>query len=189
MSPSRTPEIGPVIQRHRKAQGLTLERIADLSGVSKSMLSQIERGQANPTFAVLWSLTRALGIDFTDLIDGAESGDTDDPIEVVSRLGTPEVRSSDGLCRLRIFSPPHLAGVTEWYEVLIEPAGVLDSAPHSPGAFEHLTVFDGALEVTSATATRPVAAGETARYPADTDHRITNPSDRRARGLLVVLFK
>ncbi len=189
MPPSRTPEIGPVIQRHRKAQGLTLEQIADLSGVSKSMLSQIERGQANPTFAVLWSLTRALGIDFTDLIDGAATAAADDAIEVVSRLGTPEMQSSDGLCRLRIFSPPHLAGVTEWYEILIEPSGALDSAPHAPGAYEHLTVFDGTLDVTSAAATRPVAAGETARYPADADHRIANSSDKPARGLLVVLFR
>ena len=55
MSSTSTPQIGPVLQRHRKMAGLTLEQLAEKSGVSKSMLSQIERGQANPTFAVLWS--------------------------------------------------------------------------------------------------------------------------------------
>lgn len=53
MSINDTPQIGPVIQRERKARHLTLEQLASRSGVSKSMLSQIERSEANPTFAVL----------------------------------------------------------------------------------------------------------------------------------------
>lgn len=189
MPSSATPEIGPVIQRHRKARGWTLEQIADLSGVSKSMLSQIERGQANPTFAVLWSLTRALGIDFADLVDDAGPSEPGDIIEITGHQATPSMQSADGLCRLRIFSPPHLAGVSEWYEIEIDPGGALDSTPHAPGAFEHLTVYDGKLEVTSAAASRVVGSGETARYPADTEHRIANTSNEMARALLVVLFR
>ena len=56
----RTPRIGPAIQKERKLRKLTLEQLSVQSGVSKSMLSQIERGEANPTFAVVWSLTQAL---------------------------------------------------------------------------------------------------------------------------------
>ncbi len=55
----RNSDIGPIIQRERKARHLTLERLAALSGVSRSMLSQIERGESNPIFAVLWGLTQA----------------------------------------------------------------------------------------------------------------------------------
>ena len=51
------PQIGPVIQKARKARHLTLEQLSRLSGVSRSMLSQIERSETNPTFAVVWSLT------------------------------------------------------------------------------------------------------------------------------------
>ena len=53
------PLLGPQIQQLRKRRRLTLEQLASLSGVSRSMLSQIERSQANPTFATLWNLTRA----------------------------------------------------------------------------------------------------------------------------------
>ena len=107
MDETGAPQIGPTLRRHRKSRGLTLEDLAELSGVSKSMLSQIERGQANPTLAVLWSLTRALKLDFADLLEGAGARHLDDEaIEVTSDAHTPQIRSADGLCRLRILSPP-----------------------------------------------------------------------------------
>lgn len=183
-----TPQIGPVIQHHRKQRGLTLEQLASLSGVSKSMLSQIERGQANPTFGVLWNLTRALKIEFTDLL-GASGPADKAAIERVSAADTPEIKSADGLCRLRILSPPAMAGDTEWYEVEIEPGASLDSDPHAHGAMEHFTALTAGFEVVSAAASLVLRSGETARYRADVAHRIVNTSSRRARGLLVVLYR
>ena len=119
-------------------------------------------------------LTQALGIDLTALVEGAGDGEDTATIEIVSRNVTPEMASSDGSCRLKVFSPPHMAGVTEWYELTIQPGGSLDSAAHSAGAFEHLTVREGSLSVSSGSATQTVDAGETARYPADISHRIAN---------------
>ena len=57
------PAIGPRLQAQRKARSLTLAELAEVSGVSRSMLSEIERGNANPTYGTLWHLTRALGLD------------------------------------------------------------------------------------------------------------------------------
>ena len=182
-----TPQIGPLIKRQRKDRNLTLEQLAAISGVSKSMLSQIERGQANPTFAVVWSLTKALKIEFTDLLDGETQPTGNSPVEVQSSAQTPEIKSNDQSCRLRILSPPQLAGTTEWYEVEIDPNGVLDSAPHARGAFEHFTALTPGFEVTSGGTTRVLQAGETARYKADIAHSIANRADSIARGLLVLL--
>lgn len=189
MEQINAPQIGPIIQRTRKTHGLTLEQLASISGVSKSMLSQIERGQANPTFAVLWGLTRALKIEFADLLDGGAAPVDDNTIELVPVGHTPEIRSADGLCRLRILSPPQLAGQTEWYDVEIAPSGSLDSAAHAPGAFEHFTAWTAGLEIGSGDAVRSLKAGETARYPADIPHRITNRSAKAAKGLLIVLYR
>jgi XRE family transcriptional regulator, regulator of sulfur utilization len=190
MEQINAPQIGPVIQRQRKSRNLTLEQLAALSGVSKSMLSQIERGQANPTFAVLWSLTRALKIEISDLVEGgsAPTGD-DSEVELVSAANTPEIRNADGSCRLRILSPPQFAGETEWYELEIAPAGRLESAAHARGAFEHFTALTPGFEVTSGNSTKTLKAGETARYAADVPHRITNTSKRPAKGLLIVLYR
>src|SRR5690349_18284632 len=103
MAMADAPEIGPLIQRERKARHLTLERLAALSGVSRSMLSQIERGESNPTFAVLWGLTQALKIDLGELIAG-EATQPASPIDVVSVALTPEIKSPEGHWRLRILS-------------------------------------------------------------------------------------
>jgi transcriptional regulator with XRE-family HTH domain len=188
MGKINTPQLGPLIQRQRKSRSLTLEQLASLSGVSKSMLSQIERGQANPTFAVVWSLTKALKIEFADLLEGGTAGLEDSSVDIQTSAQTPEIKSDDGLCRLRILSTPRLAGTTEWYDVEIDPNGVLDSAPHASGAFEHFTAYTAGFEVTSGGTTKPLNSGDTARYPADVPHRIANTSDQVARGLLILLY-
>ncbi len=183
------PQIGEVVKGWRKSRGLTLERLAGLSGVSKSMLSQIERGEANPTFAVLWGLTRALEIEFADLIGKKSTSSKDVAIEVVSAANTPEISGGEGRCRLRILSPPKLAGEIEWYDIEIDPGGILDSTPHPQGTSEHFTALTDGLTVTSGSDTRRLKAGESARYRADVPHRIANVARRKARGLMVVLYR
>ena len=57
------------LKRARQAQGLSLDAVAKLSGVSRSMVSQIERGESSPTISTLWNLTRALQVDVAGLLD------------------------------------------------------------------------------------------------------------------------
>jgi transcriptional regulator with XRE-family HTH domain len=185
---SDAPEIGPVIQRERKARHLTLERLASLSGVSRSMLSQIERGESNPTFAVLWGLTQALKIDLADLIAGGVAHRQANPVEVVTVSLTPEIRSPDGKWRLRILSPPAMAGRVEWYDVEIAPGGSLESSPHAAGTFEHLTAQTDGLTVENTLGRQSLAPGETARYRADVEHAISNRGKDLARALMVVVY-
>ena len=181
------PEIGGRIKATRQERSLTLDQVSVKSGVSKSMLSQIERGQANPTFATLWNLTRALGISIEDLLGGDSTGEQpDSTVELISANFTPTITSADGKCRLRILSPLQTAAVTEWYEVTVKPGGVLDSEPHTPGTIEHLTVVSGALRVTSGGEDFKVRESETARYAADVEHTIANGGRKPARAFLVV---
>jgi len=182
------PEIGPGLQAARKARRLTLEQLAQMSGVSRSMLSQIERGEANPTFAVLWNLTQALGIEFSELIAGS-SVLHKPAIAVMSAEQTPEIVSGNGACRLRILSPMQTAGESEWYAVEMAAGGTLASAPHSAGAVEHFTALSGEFSVVSGSEERTVAAGETARYPADVNHAIANVSGEVGHGILVLLYR
>jgi XRE family transcriptional regulator, regulator of sulfur utilization len=182
------PEIGPAVRQTRSSRNLTLDQLARASGVSKSMLSQIERGQANPTFAVLWSITRALGIEIADLTSNEQTFDYKSIIALTRHIGVPQTRSEDGLCKLSILNPPQMAGQLEWYDITLEPGGVLDSPAHARGAFEHLSTIEGSLEVTSGLDTQVLNQGEIARYPADIPHRIANVSSARARGVLVLIY-
>lgn len=184
--PDGSPQIGPFIQQLRKRMGLTLDALANHSGVSRSMLSQIERGQANPTLATVWALASALDIDVSELIGGG-GGDQRIRIEIASPSFTPEIRTSDGLCVLRILSPADRADSLEWYEIRFAPGGALVSAPHARGMREHLTVLEGEVTVVSGGERERVATGATARYPADVRHEIVNETMGSARALLVVV--
>jgi transcriptional regulator with XRE-family HTH domain len=186
MEKNTPPQIGPRIQDIRKQKGFTLEQLASHSGVSRSMLSQIERGQANPTFATLWSLTQALGLEISDLT-GNVSEVLHQAIEVMMPNFTPEIKSEDGLCDLKILSPTDQVGRVEWYEIVIEAGGKLISEPHTNGSMEHLTALNGSFEVTSGKSVSEVPTGGTARYASDVNHIIANPGQETARGILVVV--
>ncbi len=186
----RPPELGRRLLALRKDRRLTLDRLAAASGVSKSMLSQIERGRVNPTVATLWNLTQALGIDIGELLGTATgTGATAGPsLEHLPAHATPTIASADGRCALRILNPPREALSIEWYEMTVEPGGALRSEPHAPGAREHLTVLQGALVVEVEGSRTALTAGETLRYAADRPHAIVNTQEAPARALLVVEF-
>jgi transcriptional regulator with XRE-family HTH domain len=123
----------------REQQALSLDELSRRAGVSKSMLSQIERAQANPTVAVVWRLANALGVPLTDLLQ-----DSDVPalpaITTVARHATPTLRGADnGLASLRILGPVDLAGQFEWYELQMQTrrdAGQPGPRPRLAGAPE-----------------------------------------------------
>ena len=170
------------LKNTRTERGLSLDAISRLSGVSRSMVSQIERGESSPTVATLWNLTQALGVDFAGLIDAQ----TERPaISFLSSEDTPTIAKQAEGVTIRILSPPEETGRHEVYELSFQAGGSLDSAPHSAGTREHLTVFDGTLTVTSGDAEQSLSAGDTARYSADQPHAIRS-GKRPARAFLVV---
>lgn len=179
------PRIGAVLHDIRMAQKLSLDQVAASSGVSKSMLSQIERDLTNPTFATLWRLANALGVTIEDLIRGTNR---DRGIEVVAPQSVPSLSSADNRCLVRILSPMELTGRYEWYEMRFGPHGELVSEPHEPGTVEHLTVVEGRLGVESAGHCQELARGSTAQYRADQPHAIRNLTARNARAFVVVTF-
>lgn len=172
------------LREARRGRGLSLEALAEISGVSRSMLSAIERGESSPTVASLWNLTQALKTDFSGLLDEpAEGGGA--ILEVV-RAGQAPVILSRGIgCRIKILSPPGDVGAAEVYDIAFQPGGALESEPHRPGAVEHLTVLEGAIQVEAAGASESAEAGDTLRYRVDGPHAI-RAAGGAARALLIV---
>lgn len=181
------PEVGATLQRLRLARGLTLEDLSRIAGVSKSMLSQIEREKANPTIAITWRLANALGVGIGELL---ASGTREvEAIRVVEAHETPTLPGHHAGYSLRILGPMELAGKYEWYELTLAPGGELASQAHDPGTNEHLTVLQGTLEVETGGAVRKIKSGGTARYPADQDHALRNAGKTEAKALLVVVHR
>ncbi len=180
------PRVGDRLAQLRQAKGLSLDELSRQAGVSKSMLSQIERALANPTVAVVWRLANALGVEMGSLL-GDQPRLAAPAIAVVHAHGTPSLRSPDGLCELHILGPIELAGNFEWYTLTIQPGGVLESTAHEHGTREHLTVLTGSLEVITGGEQQRLKQGETARYAVDRIHSIRNPTKSTATAILIVM--
>lgn len=158
------------LKQARRDKDLSLEAVARLSGVSRSMLSQIERGESNPTISTLWNLTRALQVDFAGLLDEPRNTDT---IDVLRDSSVPLFDQVGKGCHIRILSPPEEAGGHEVYDIRLAEEGHLNSQPHGKGTREQLTVLEGSVHVVSGEAADELSVGDTARYAGDVPHAIS----------------
>jgi transcriptional regulator with XRE-family HTH domain len=182
------PPIGPKLRQYRLKENMTLADLQDLTGISKSMLSQIERGSVNPTFARVWRLTRSLGIGVGELLGEVKSG-LDGPhiYEHRKSYSTPAITSADGLCITRILSPIRQPLPVEWYEMVLKPGGSLRANAHGNGSWEHQTVIEGRVIIEIGDNEVLLEQGDTLRYSAEQPHGIRNAGDTEARVMLVVV--
>ncbi|WGS51941.1 XRE family transcriptional regulator [Paraburkholderia sp. D15] len=178
------PRVGEQIQRLRAERRMTLDDLSRAAGVSKSMLSEIERDKANPTIAVAWRLTNALGVSLDSLFAPQK---TPEAIAVSGPHEIPTLSGHDAKYQLRVWGPIELAGKFEWYELTLQPGGALVSNAHEPGTREHLTVLHGTIEIDAAGTTKRLKSADTARYVADEPHAIRNAGKGEAKALLVVI--
>lgn len=169
----------------RKKKGWTLEQLASLSGVSRSMLSQIERGAANPTLGVAFRIAQAFGLSLGELVDQP----TGPRIDVVRSEDQSTLFREDEHCRIRTLSPLHLEKDVEFYEVRFPIGGTLASRPHFEGAREFVTVQAGEIEIRSGEDQQDLAVGDSAHYPADVEHTIRNRGGSEAVVFLVVIYE
>lgn len=181
-----TPSLGKTIQRLRKAYNMSLGDLSEQSGVAKSIISQIERNETNPTLSTVYRLSKALDTTIDEVLrtEGA-------PIflEHQSKSGVPILESQDGLCRLAIAGPLNLVEQVQWYDFHAKPKGVLDSDPHPPGTVEHLYVLAGEIEVTSGEEMKRARTGETLRFRGDLPHRIVNAGEGEAHATMVLVLR
>ena len=186
-TPQSPPEVGATLQKMRLARGLTLDDLSRAAGVSKSMLSQIEREKANPTIAITWRLANALGVGIGELL--ASETKQAEAIHVLEAHELPTLPGDHAGYVLRILGPMELAGKFEWYELTLAANGALASNAHDPGTSEHLTMLQGTMELEVDGETRKLKTGATARYQADRKHSIRNPGKSEARALMVVTHR
>ena len=173
------------IRQLRKRQNWTLEQLAASSGVSRSMLSQVERGSANPTLSVAFRIAQAFGISLGDLVDGAMA---EPRMDVIRKTDKQFVFRNDEDCKIRTLSPLNLEKDVEFYEVTLHPQSTLESAAHFQGTREFLTVQSGSIEVQSGDVSVVLGKGDSVQYAADVDHSIKNIGKRDAVLFLVDIY-
>ncbi len=180
------PELGKTIQRLRKAYNMSLGDLSEQSGVAKSIISQIERNETNPTIGTISRLSGALNTTIDEVLKA--QGD-DAFLEVAGRTATPVLTSEDGLCTMRIIGWLNVVQYVQWYDFHAKPGGVLESEAHQTGCVEHLSVLKGTLTVTVDGESREITEGQTVRFRGDRDHTITNTGGVDAHATMVDIMK
>jgi XRE family transcriptional regulator, regulator of sulfur utilization len=181
-----TPALGKTIQRLRKAYNMSLGELSEQSGVAKSIISQIERNETNPTLSTVYRLSRALDTSIDEVLK-VDSGTVFLEHQVKSAI--PILESQDGLCRLAIIGPLNLIDLTQWYDFHAKPNGLLESDPHPPGTVEHLYLLKGEVEITVGEEVKVAKTGEAIRYRGDLPHKIRNLGTVDAHANMVLMLR
>jgi transcriptional regulator with XRE-family HTH domain len=165
-------ELGARIRGERRARGVSLERLAELSGVSRSMVSEVERGAKTPSVLVLDRLATALGTSIARLLDEPVRPD----VVVIASDRQQVVRDPAGWER-RILSPVLPDIEFEFMRTILEPgvdAG--EFSPHAPGSHEYVAVERGCLRLVVDGVTHRLQAGDAAYFPGNRRHAFANDS-------------
>jgi XRE family transcriptional regulator, regulator of sulfur utilization len=179
-------QLGKTVQRLRKAYNLSLSELAEQSGVAKSIISQIERNETNPTLATIWRISQALDIS----IDRVLASEEETPFfPKTTKAETPTLLSEDGKMRISIIGWLKTMEWLQVYEVNAQAGACLESEAHQRGSIEQLTVVDGTFEVEVGGEMQSVSEGETSRYRCDRAHTVRCTSPHGGRAFMVCILK
>jgi transcriptional regulator with XRE-family HTH domain len=179
-----TPVVGSNLRRLRMQRGLSLERLAKASGVSRAMLGQVELGKSAPTINVIWKIARALAVPFSALIGHMPTGGT-----VRMPAGrSKRLLSHDGKFSSRALFPFDSPRTVEFYELCLAPLAVENADAHPPGTVENLVVSHGTVEVSVGGERHVLATGDALLFEADVPHVYRNPADAEAIMYLVMTY-
>lgn len=164
-------KVGERLREIRMARQLSLEEAAGLTGVSKPMLSQIERGQSSPTINTLWKIATGLKLPLSALCRQPE---------IKYRLAAADEQSKiteeDGRMRAYPLFPYDPVRNVEIFYIEFDRGVQHTSQPHAPGVEEYVFVVQGSLEMGIGSEKVILGAKESVRFQADVPHGYRNLS-------------
>lgn len=167
----------------REIKKLSLEKVAELTGVSKTMIGQIERGVSTPTITTIWKIANGLKVSFTSLINYPQ------PDTIIVPKNDIQVLSEDnGKYRVYPHFPFEDDKRFEVYTVDIDKGGFLSADAHMEGTEELLTVFDGELTIRVNKEEYTIRSGDSIRFKADRPHSYHNSGETLTRLSMVLYY-
>lgn len=171
------------IKRIRDQKKLTLDAAAEMTGVSRSMLAQIEKGDVNPTISVLWKIAKGYKVSFTSLVEWES-----DAVSVLRQADISVLAEDEGRYLNYPTFPFDEQTLFETYRIVIQPQGTLAAEPHLNGSEEYITVFAGALDITVADQSYHLKKGDSIRFRANVPHTYRNPADEDAELSMIIYY-
>lgn len=174
--------IGERVRHERKSRDWTLDDLADISGVSRRMLINVEHGSVNPSVGTLLKLSDALGVGLPALVEPPTRRSVR-----LTRHGAGAVLWTGDLggqgTLVAGTEPPDVVELWDW---TLAPGERHASEAHSAGTRELLQVQEGALLIEVDDETFSLGVGDAVTFFGDTPHAYTNPHETTARFILTV---
>ena len=184
MTESAIAAVGPRVKALREAEGMSLRDLAERSGVSAPMLSQVERGETSPTLHVAARIASGLQLRLSQLLRLDEAGSVD-----IVRAAERRAGGTDGH-RYEVLTPPLPGQRAEVSRHVLAPhaatGGPGDPPMHEPGSRETAIVERGDLHLVIDGAEHALAAGDCVTFDADLPHHFENRREEEAVLLAIV---
>lgn len=171
------------LKRLRTARGYTLDLVAEQTGVSKSMLGQIERGEANPSVSTLGKIVSGLRVELTDLVET--------PVDAVYPIHREELvptKCVAGRYKVYTYFPYEKKRNFEIYMIEIEPGETYISGSHGENTREYVIVQEGELALATGENIVKVKCGDAVRFDTDSQHSYINHTGELLRFVSVFYY-
>ncbi len=172
------------LQQRREALGLSVNDLALRSGVSRAMISKIERVEASPTASLLGRLCNALGLTLSSLIASAEAAP---PMPLARAKSQPLWRDPETGLRRTMVSPVNSGSRVEIVQIELPPGAAVTYERQQVSQYEqHILVLEGALSVSTEGQSVTLDAGDCLFRQVGPGHRFANEARRMCRYLVVI---
>ncbi len=176
------------VRELRAAQGLSLDALAGKSGVSRSMISLVERGESSPTAVVLEKLATGLGVTLASLFDAPAGAGPSPDGPVARRDDQPEWRDPASGYLRRNVSPPGVPQPMRIVEVHFPPRArvAFENAARDGRVYQQVWVLEGEIDVTLGTECYRLRQGDCLAMQLDRPTMFHNPTRNAARYAVVI---
>ncbi|WP_209121853.1 helix-turn-helix domain-containing protein [Alkalihalobacillus sp. BA299] len=175
--------IGKRLKQIRAERGLSLDKLAQLTEVSKPMLGQIERGESNPTVSTLWKIANGLRVPFTTFIEEETPF-----IQKVVRKEIEPLIEEKGMVQVYPLFPKEYQKPFEIFTLILEPGCRHMSDPHAYGVEEYIFIEKGMMEIKVADETFMIGEGEGIRFSAHYKHCYINKGAEDAIATMIIYY-
>ena len=175
--------IGNKLKDIRNKRNLSLDESAKLTGVSKAMLGQIERGQSNPTVSTLWKIATGLKVPFSFFTD-----EDQDDLKVVYQKDINPIIEDNNRMKLYPIFPFDARNGLEIFTIELEPGCNHISTPHDDGVEEYIIVTEGRIEVTVNERKFILQKGNSIRFMANKPHTYKNINQDRSTFQNIIFY-
>jgi transcriptional regulator with XRE-family HTH domain len=178
--------LGARMKDLRRERGLTLEELAEHSGVSRAMISKVERGEKNPTLVVAAKVAEGLGVTLSELLGVEERRE----VVVIPRERRMVMRDPETGFERQLLSPTFGGrGIEFVRNVVPEGSTSGEFPPHRHGVEEHVVVEKGRLKAVIGGEEHLLEEGDALYFEADASHRFDNTGDGECSYYLVIVSK